>query len=70
MMLMTITRREGIQGGRGIQPSSVREARSDLLQCPAHIPAGPPTVQPGGQAHSPVMWWQVPPFWQGQRSSQ
>ena len=33
-------------------------------------PAGPPTVQPGGQAHSPVMWWQVPPFWQGQRSSQ
>lgn len=31
---------------------------------------GPPTVQPGGQAHSPVMWWQVPPFWQGQRSSQ
>lgn len=27
------------------------------------------TVQPAGHEHSPVMWWQVPPFWQGQRCS-
>lgn len=29
-----------------------------------------PTVHPEGQEQSPVMWWQVPPFWQGQRCSQ
>jgi len=27
------------------------------------------TVHPAGQEHSPVMWWQTPPFWHGQRSS-
>ncbi len=27
------------------------------------------TIHPAGQEHSPVMWWQVPPFWQGQRCS-
>lgn len=30
----------------------------------------PPTVHPEGQEQSPVMWWHVPPFWQGQRCSQ
>lgn len=28
-----------------------------------------PTVQPAGQEQSPVIWWHVPPFWQGQRCS-
>lgn len=28
-----------------------------------------PTVQPEGQEQSPVMWWHVPPFWQGHRCS-
>lgn len=27
------------------------------------------TIHPGGQAHSPVTWWQMPPFWQGHLSS-
>lgn len=27
------------------------------------------TIHPGGQAHSPVTWWQTPPFWQGHLSS-
>ena len=27
------------------------------------------TVHPVRQEQSPVMWWQVPPFWQGQRCS-
>lgn len=29
-----------------------------------------PTVHPAGQEQSPVMWWHVPPFWQGQLCSQ
>lgn len=33
-------------------------------------PLGWPTVQPAGQEQSPVMWWHVPPFWQGQLCSQ
>jgi len=27
------------------------------------------TIHPGGHAHSPVTWWQMPPFWQGHLSS-
>lgn len=27
------------------------------------------TIHPGGQAHSPVTWWQTPPFWHGHLSS-
>lgn len=27
------------------------------------------TIHPAGQVHTPEMWWHVPPFWHGQRSS-
>lgn len=27
------------------------------------------TIHPGGQVHSPVTWWQMPPFWHGHLSS-